>query len=262
MLDNICTYLQEHFKDFNSLTEKEKRLKRKRNRYYHALSSGMTWHKNDYQYFLTLTSSPTSPGLMESFNHFVTVVRMASPDYLVKCRYISRKEALKWYPAETWTRCFKFEFCCLQTSEGCGVLHIVFAGDRLPIGFIRHLWDNIHGARQIVIKHIEKGEDSRLKKYLMKQYLYSQEGFIRYSCSSNWVYPGFRRDWEKMYKTMTYWPARVRWLDLMDLHQMPGQKDLQGGSLYTPSEKKFHRKMRKEVKRGRKACLSGVSPGV
>lgn len=253
MLDNNTTYQQEPVQGFNSLTHTQKKLKIKKGRYYHCLVSGMKWHKKDQQYFLTLTSAPGSPGLYKSFNHLVTLVRMATPNTLVKGDYMSRKEALKWFQKDDLDKCLTFEYCKLQTSEGCGVLHIVFAGSRLPIKFIRAVWSKIHDARQIVIKHVEKDDEDdnkRLKNYLMKQYLYGQDGFIRYSCSGGWIYPGYRDDWVKMVKLMGYWEARKRWEACMELHRKPGQMDFNGAVVYTPSEKSRFRKARSEVKNG------------
>lgn len=255
MLDNNSTYQEVKKKAWNDLTPFQKRLKAKRGRYYHCLASGMRWHKNDEQYFLTLTSSPDSQSLYKSFNHFVKLVRMATPNSLVKGDYMSRNDALKWFQKGDLDKCLRFEYCKLQTSEGCGVLHIVFAGSRIPIKFIRAIWSHIHDAKQIVIKHIQKEDadgNKRLKNYLMKQYLYGQDGFIRYSCSDDWIYPGYRGDWVYMYKLMGYREARVRWDACMELHRKPGQTDFYGEQVYTPSELSRFRKNRRGVENGKR----------
>jgi hypothetical protein len=231
MLDDNYTYLKENCHLWHEMSAAQRRMKVKKGRYYHCLCSGMLWHRKEHQYFLTLTTSrESSKKVTDAFNHFRTVLGYTTPDHLVKGEHISRSEALRWYPLPTWDKPIDFEYCRLHTSEGLGVLHIVFAGTRLPISFIRAVWVRIHDAPQIVIRHIEKDDNSlrKLKNYLMKQYLYGQDGYVRYSCSEHWIYPGYRRDWERLKNKYDYHTARMIWDQAMYLHQAPGQYNLDG----------------------------------
>lgn len=235
MLDDNYTYCKtfdrKEAPNWNELTPAARRIKAKKGRYYHCLCSGMLWHRKDHQYFLTLTTSAESEKkVTDAFRHFQMVIRYTTPDLLVKGDYMTRCEALKWYPLNTWEQPIKFDYCRLHTSEGLGVLHIVFAGTRLPISYIRSVWTRIHNAPQIVIRHIERDDDAvrKLKNYLMKQYLYGQDGFVRYSCSGDWIYPSYRRDWESLKNKYDYHTARTIWDQAMYLHQAPGQYALDG----------------------------------
>ena len=101
-----------------------------------------------------------------------------TPSLLIKKGYMRPFDAKKWYEEDKWDEPLKFEYIKQQTSEGYGVLHIVFTGDHWPITFFRDRWVKIHNAPQMVIKHISKNDEDEHEKvisYQMKQYLYNQD---------------------------------------------------------------------------------------
>jgi hypothetical protein len=165
MLDNNIHKCGNNLKDWNSLTVAEKRLKRKKGRYYHALMSGLLWNRYEEMYFLTLTSADKVHPLERDW-HYLT--------RMIQDRY------------------GKIEYCKLQTSEGNGVLHIVMVSPRIDVTWLREKWDKRHNARQLRIDPVEGSE--RLVQYLLGQYLNGQDGYIRHDVSQGWIYPGYRKD--------------------------------------------------------------------
>jgi hypothetical protein len=69
-----------------------------------------------------------------------------TPKVLMRKGYIDGYEAKRWYKKENWDEPLKFEYIKQHTSEGYGVLHIVFAGDHWPIKYFRDRWVKIHKA--------------------------------------------------------------------------------------------------------------------
>lgn len=220
MLDIDSTYLKVNVKSFNSLTPQEKRLKRKKGRYYHCLLSGLEWNKNEPLYFLTLTSREKGD-LGKHWNNLVVLIRQNHD---------------------------KFEYCKLETSEGNGVLHVVFTGSRLDVSWLRRYWKKIHNSPQLRIDPISQGTDN-LRKYLLRQYLASQDAFVRFSCSKNWIYPGYRDDFLFLIRKIGYWPAIAVWDQSIELHRPAGQVSFDGSWILTPSEIQVGKIERREVRR-------------
>ena len=212
---------------WNSLTDAEKRLKRKKGRYYHALISGLTWHQADDCYFLTLTSKYRDNTLEKHW------------ELLVK--------TLRWEFGA-------FEYVKLETNEGNGVLHVVYAGSRLDVKRLRAVWKKLHSSPQLRVDQIQRGDNERLKVYLLRQYLSSQDAYVRFSCSRNWVFPGFRTSWMQLVKKVGYNAAKALWGAFMETHEFPGQRTWEGNQVDTPSEKKQYRRERRKIKklRGKK----------
>jgi len=94
---------------------------------------------------------------------------------------------------------FKFddiEDFVIETSEGNGVLHMVWAwkpkkGFRqrtfyIPHKWLKKEWEKIHGAYRVYVRQYDKGSArtrNRVSGYLVSQYMAKQEGFVRYSYS-------------------------------------------------------------------------------
>jgi len=137
-----------------------------------------------------------------------------------------------------------------------GVLHIVFAGDHWPIKYLRDRWVKIHNAPQMVIRHIPKNDEDEQKRvisYQMKQYLYNQDAYIRFSCSRNWLFPGYREVWLELIEKFGFEHAKKLWDGLLHLKHMPGQINFYGQIVLTYSERQKVRVMkRKKHKIGEK----------
>lgn len=260
MLDRYRHNSRSDGESWDSLSLQEKLMKKKKGRLFHCLKSGMLWHSDHEQYFLTLTSSPDSPKIPESFNHIRTNMRSVTPEYLVKKGYMTQEKASRWYSKDRWRSPLMFEYLNQRTLEGHGVLHIVFAGDHWPISFLRSQWSRIHKARQIRILHIKKEDlegKEKMVRYQMQQYLHEQPGFIRFSHSKGWLFPGYRKVWLNMVKTLGYSDAIIKWNDMLRLKRMPGQTNFNGDVVQTVTEKKRARKVRLEWNRRKNARRKG-----
>jgi hypothetical protein len=81
-------------------------------------------------------------------------------------------------------------YFCVETSEGNGVLHMVWAikAERaiwIPQSWISEEWKKIHNAEVVYIKRVSKGGGSagRISKYFVSQYFAGQSTFVRISWS-------------------------------------------------------------------------------
>jgi len=216
MLDNDIHKSVNNKKDWNLLTDYDKRLIRKKGRYKHALISGLIWNKNENMYFLTLTSADREHNIQKDWNY---LLRMIRNDY------------------------GKIEFCKLETSEGNGVIHAVIVSPRLDVKWLRTIWDKRHNARQLRIDPVKK-DNAKLVSYLLTQYLDKQTCYIRHNTSKNWIYPGYRDDFIYLVKKLGFNDAVALWDESMLLHQPAGQHAFDGEWILTKSEKQHARKVR------------------
>ena len=89
----------------------------------------------------------------------------------------------------------KFEYLRVRTSEGYGVLHIVYIGSFISQRWLSRVWCDIHRSPVVDIRAIRQ-VGKRFARYVVSQYLSSQGSrFVRYSLSFNFVYRGFVGDY-------------------------------------------------------------------
>jgi len=179
---------------WNDLSPEQRALKRKRGRYYHCLVSGITWNVDKDLYFLTLTSRKRDKNLGKDWHHLVTWIRQNYDE---------------------------FEFCKLETTEGNGVLHVVFCGSRLDVKPLRQYWKNLRDSPQLRIEKISKKHSSKLKIYLLNQYLKNQNGFQRFSYSKGWLFPRYRSTWKNLVQGLGYHLALASWTTSLEAHEIP-----------------------------------------
>jgi len=120
---------------------------RKRKRLYFYLRSGLLWNAGEDLRFLTLTSAPGSPpDLGASFHHLVVVVRRTSASK-GSWRTVGLKveDLGKFYPGKPVDEPLRFQYAGCRTDEGHGVIHLMVAGDYLPVRWLRSWWMKIHG---------------------------------------------------------------------------------------------------------------------
>lgn len=103
------------------------------------------------------------------------------------------------------------ELCSIQTEEGNGVLHELWGwhvrpGERsrkfhVPHKWLSKNWEDIHGAKIVVIKPYRYGDQSLrcLSRYLISQYLGDQCGYVNSTVSWKKTF-GFplRKTWTRM----------------------------------------------------------------
>ena len=88
------------------------------------------------------------------------------------------------------------EYFRLRTSEGNGVLHIVFKGGFIPHSWLKNAWNEIWKSPIVFIQAV-RGE-KRLARYIVTHYMAGHRGFMRQSWSWGWVYRGFVRTWRSI----------------------------------------------------------------
>lgn len=88
---------------------------------------------------------------------------------------------------------FKPEYIRVKTSEGNGVLHIVYRGKYIPQRWLSSQWSDIHNSTIVDIRWIRSSK--QIAGYLT-QYVSSQYGFERFSTSWNWIKRGSGKDYK------------------------------------------------------------------
>jgi hypothetical protein len=95
-------------------------------------------------------------------------------------------------------RGIEFEYFNVRTSEGYGVLHLLFAFKtrkwHISQNWLSKNWEKIHGAPIVWIKKYRYKTAKRMSRYIVGQYCASQKGFQRYSWSRKEL-SGFVRAW-------------------------------------------------------------------
>lgn len=195
MLDSIdiftqsCSGAPNREKPPVSLPNKEQR---KRKRLYFYLRSGLLWNAAGDMRFLTLTSAPGSPpDLGRSFNRLVTVIRRTTPQRLVEDGWLKVEDLGRFYPGKPIDEPLRFRYAGCRTDEGHGVIHLLVAGDYLPVRWLRSWWMKIHAARQLNIQLIKGGD--KVAGYILGQYIGKQNKFVRLYVSRDWLFPGARK---------------------------------------------------------------------
>jgi hypothetical protein len=164
----------------------------KMKRAYHRLLSGLTKGSLSGQdlRMATLTSSPESP---RAIQHSCEILR----------KRILRKFGVK------------IEYAMVRTSEGFGVLHIVYRGCFIPVEWLREQWFEIHRAYEVWISKVYGVEG--MARYFVSQYLAGQRGFIRLSYSLRWICRGAAKLWKMVWtRHHPFSRALKRWNELLD----------------------------------------------
>lgn len=191
-------------------------------RLFSALQSGLLWNRQTRLRFMTLTSADDSPEIGRSYNHLVTRIRQATPMSLLDdCSFggMGVKALPYYYGSKPVDESLKLEYLALQTSEGNGVIHLLGVGDYIPQKWLSDTWKEIHGAWNVDIrKERQTGKGMQFARYMLAQYLKGQKGILRCSCSSNWVYPGWRRDFLTLVKKQGFSEGVLTWNKLMWSH--------------------------------------------
>lgn len=94
---------------------------------------------------------------------------------------------------------FKFNrYFKLRTSEGYGVLHIIYWGRFIPQRWLSKNWDDIHGAKIVDIRkcYSRRRKVNGLVGYLLSRYLQRQP-IERMSYGWKWAWLGFCKSWRK-----------------------------------------------------------------
>ena len=114
----------------------------------------------------------------------------------------------------------KFEYWKLRTSEGNGVLHILYVGPWIPQSWLSKNWGEIHYSSIVYIQEFKRRR-KKLVSYLISHYLPDHgDGcgglYTRMSWSWGWVFRGFCGAWRWFWKrSPTRYDAIFEWNKLM-----------------------------------------------
>ena len=178
----------------------------KQKRSFQTIISGLKFSKYGKQpvRFLTLTTSDIMSQSVDYFygvlNEHFQILRKRilrySPYRLFQEGYITKEEMTHYYGHNNLTKKFTFEYFKVETSEGNGVLHIVYRGSYLPHSWVSSSWSEIHNSPIVNIKLLDFDDMKRTACYIVSQYISSQgSSYIRSSQSWNWVFRGFKQKW-------------------------------------------------------------------
>lgn len=154
------------------------------------------WQANGYQcVWVTLTSSPQSSR------------QRLRRDFQVLRKRIGRELGFS-----------GFEYVCVDTLEGHGVLHMIWAwrdpnprkraSFYIAFKWLQDGWNDIHGAFHVNIKRIGTADRDarRLSRYIVAQYCGAQDGLVRVS-QSRMAIP-FTRMRQALLRAMRSFPER------------------------------------------------------
>ena len=88
----------------------------------------------------------------------------------------------------------QFDYIRISTTEGNGVLHILYRGSFIPRKWLQSQWKDIHLSWNVDIRDTQRYHCA----YVVNQYLVGQSSFIRYSMTWAWVWKGFATSWKEL----------------------------------------------------------------
>lgn len=163
-------------------------------------------------YFITLTTTPTSPELREVWRAFSVWLH-------------------RYRPGTCWIYVFTME------GKGKGVIHMVVrlgqGEKRIDVKDLRPYWEKLTGARQLVIKPVREAHKEDLADYLANQkkkvglgreFIY-QSGITKWGWSTGWLPKGstkaFARLWACDKETPSDLKERLAKTLIQHLHEHP-----------------------------------------
>lgn len=221
-LDSSSTLLDKYGHNCTTVREWSRREKRM----YHRVKSGLTRHKGQRLRFLTLTSSEEAEEAVGyDFRILKIRIQRLTPARLVRDHYLKRSELRKYYPHKPVVEPLKFDYFKVETSEGNGVLHILYFGDYIPQKWLSDQWLSIHQSPIVDIRATKKGigNTRRLTTYVLTQYVSGQSAHIRFSNCVEWVFKGFVSAWNALkdrygkYQAIEIWERFLTsgWMDVV-----------------------------------------------
>jgi len=209
MLDNIYKSEQienNHQNDDSPIFKHKDKQTKKRGRLFFYLKSGMILHNSeDIRFHTYTTSGQAKEDVAYSFKKLVQDIRRHTPQDMVDGGYCTSK-TFSWAYSYRYQKDvdepLKFEYAGCKTSEGNGVVHVLTAGDYIPVKYLREKWIEYHDTPQLKVVLVKPG--SHLEKtvgYLLQQYIAGQDHYERLLVSRHWLYPGARRQFLELIKT-------------------------------------------------------------
>lgn len=218
---------------------------KKQKRHFMRLKSGMTLAvaRKERLCFLTLTTwyDKNQPEnrlkRIKDQNYAFTKLKQKIERFLQKAMYIryckkvklspfelhGAKKSIK-YPQKYARFKFKFKYFKLKTSEGGGVMHIVFRKrydvPKIPFKWLSYQWNRIWDSPRVNISEIKIRSADRLSMYLVGQY-FAKQPVIRMSYGHQWVYPGFKKSFNHIIEVYGFKRALEIWQKRMQNNDLP-----------------------------------------
>jgi len=168
---------------------------------YNAIRSGLICHKGERLRFLTLTSvADMKRSISDCFKVLVNRIERLYPLKLVDLGLIEKRKLSYYFPDLKSDEKLRFDYLYVLTSEGaCGVLHVLYFGSYINEKWLKDNWENITGgARQLVIENVDGLTGKNVARYVVSQYVSGQSRYVRHAYSKNWIYKGWRSDFNKL----------------------------------------------------------------
>jgi len=175
---------------------------------FQAIRSGVLCHKGRTLRFLTLTSCVGMARSIEAcFKLLVERIERMTPGRFVELGFVSAYRMEHYFPGLGHDEFVDFDYLSVLTSEGAsGVLHILYFGDYLPERWLKIVWSEITGGAWIAnisIVNVSCDDAKAVSFYVVNQckvfnYVAGQSKYVHHSYSRDWVYRGWRSDFDKL----------------------------------------------------------------
>jgi len=189
LVDNVSNLAVPSVERFSIWSRKQKRC-------FQRIKTGMKVAEIEHSSlrFLTLTTkkNENTRNLNDDFQVLRKRIIRMTPLKLASLGWIDLADIHRFYPSKKIGSSLIFEYCKVETSEGGGVLHVIFKGDFIPQKWISENWSEIRcGSWNVDIRICKASHGA----YVVNQYMSGQSAFERFSWSFGWVYRGFVHDW-------------------------------------------------------------------
>lgn len=164
---------------------------RKSSRLFNRLKNGLdlAHHKNHWLRFMTLTSSPQADASKIN-DHF----------------QILKKRIERATVRRSGFHGFRFnKYLKILTTEGYGVIHLLYVGRYVPQQWLSKMWQQIHKSPIVDIRIVKplKGGSRGLANYFISNYL-NKNPLKRMSYSWCWLWRGFCNSFQHLRETMQF----------------------------------------------------------
>lgn len=122
-----------------------------------------------------------------------------------------------------------FHYMKVETSEGNGVLHVLFHGAfqgweyRNVHAWFSKTWGELHKSPVVWCTNVRYDNTKRIAGYMV-QYVSSQKGFLRKSQSRDWIFAGWRSKFLGLISTYGFSKGLSLWSPYL-LHYTPSQSN-------------------------------------
>jgi len=143
--------------------------------------------------------------IADCFKVLVNRIERMTPLRFVDLGFIQESKLSYYFPDLCCDDFLTFDYLYVLTSEGVnGVLHVLYFGDYINVDWLRDAWIDITGgARQLRVENVIDSNVKDVARYIVNQgkifsYVAGQSMYVRHSYSKDWIYRGWRSDFDKL----------------------------------------------------------------